>query len=459
MKSKRTILFIFVLVCLTMLSGCVNQIGIPLTISSGIMNAGGPVIDIEINGTKHIAWIEERITGIGLENANVIVYLRTIFGETGIRYQFTPPINYDYTSPDIAVTDNGYVYVVWMKMHKTDPDEIFGCYDIIPPSGSFTPTCHQLSDYAFESYKIVDPPKVAANGNEVYAVYNVPYEIDFHGKRLRYRQLGSILDDYAGWVSTPTIYMDQNYQVAVDSNGKAHVTWLQYNGEDNAVLYNSNVTVDGFNGMNDQRVLASNGNYNNITITGSPSEEVFISYRALEPVYSIRINHCAVSNCVMPISSFTVPLDPTIEPWSAWYLDAGAANNSLYLTFRGRNDLTTGLDYEIFFYAYPSSSSPTRITYNDYEDYDPMIASSDGIPIIAWLSDVGTTYERKIWDSFNGIRTVAVTQMAYSDDGDIAGRGEWVAGVWTDYYSSTDSTNSIWLAFNAHMVDLPLIVK
>jgi hypothetical protein len=254
--------------------------------------------------------------------------------------------------------------------------------------------------------------------------------------------------------------MDHSYQLAVDSNGKAHVTWLQSNGAQNAVLYNSNVTIDGFNGMNDQRLLYSDGFYNNnkITITGNPTEEVFITYRSLS-TSTIYIDHCAVNSCVMPISSFTVPLDPTIEPWSAWYLDTGAANNTLYLTFRGRNDLTTGSDDEVFFYTYPSSSSPTRITDNDFEDYSPMIASSDGIPIIAWVSDVGTTYERKIWDSFNGMRTVAVTQMAYNNDGDIAGRGEWVAGVWSDYYSEEDTTNTIWLAFNAYMVDLPLIVK
>ena len=458
MKIKRLFGFFCLLTCLSVFAGCVNQYGIPKQISSGIMNAGYPVIGIESNGTKHIAWVEERITGIG-QQTYVIIYKRTTFGETGTQYQFTPPTNFFYSKPDIAVTENGIVYLVWMKYHESDPDEVYGCYDIIPTSGPFTPSCNQLSDYASESYKIVDPPKVSANGNEVYAIYNVPYELDFNGKRLRYRQLGSILDDYAGWVSHPSIYMDHSYQLAVDSNGKAHVTWLQYNGAQNAVLYNSNVTVDGFNGMNDQRVLSSNGNYNNITITGSPSEEVFISYRALEPVYSIRIDHCAVSSCVMPISSVTVPLDPTIEPWSAWYLDAGAANNSLYLTFRGRNDLTSGSDYEIFFYTYPSSSSPTRITNNDYEDYDPMIASSDGIPVVGWVSDIGDRYGRYIWDSFTGIRKVSESFVAYDDDGDLASNGEWVAGAWTDFYDEEDTTNTIWLAFNAYMVDLPLIVK
>jgi len=457
LKTKRLLPFLCILICFTVLAGCVNQIGIPKRLSSGIMNAGYPAIGIETNGTKHVAWVEERLTGIG-QHTYAIIYLRTTFGETGTQYQFTPPSNFFYSKPDIAVTENGSVYLVWLKYHETDPDEVYGCYDVIPPSGPFTPTCHQLSDYAFESYKIVDPPKVAANGNEVYAIYNVPYELDFQGMRLRYRQLGSILDDYAGWVSQPSLYQDHVYQLAVDSNGKAHVTWLQYDGIRNAVMYNSNITVDGFGSMNDQRLLSTGGNYNNITITGNPTEEVFITYKS-NSNSSIHIAHCATTSCVSPISTFMVPLDPAIEPWSTWYLNSGAANNTLYLTFRGKNDLTTGSDYEIFFYTYPSSSSPTRITNNDYEDFDPMIASSDGIPIIAWLSDVGTTYERKIWDSFNGIRTVAVTQMAYNDDGDIAGRGEWVAGVWTDYYSSEDSTNSIWLAFNTYMVDLPLIVK
>jgi hypothetical protein len=75
LKTKRLLPFLCILICFTVLAGCVNQIGIPKRLSSGIMSAGGPVIDIQSNGTKHIAWVEERLTGIG-QYTHAIIYFR-----------------------------------------------------------------------------------------------------------------------------------------------------------------------------------------------------------------------------------------------------------------------------------------------------------------------------------------------------------------------------------------------
>ena len=163
MKTKRLLPFLCILICFTVLAGCVFDFVNPMPLSSGLMTASNPDIDIQSDGTKHIVWQERRITGIGQET-QVIIYKRTKVGENDLFYTFTPPAGYAYVSPDVAVTDSGYAYIVWRKDNQNDPSLKYGCYDIIPPQGSLEQNCQDLTNDP--DPLIVDPPRVVARGSD-----------------------------------------------------------------------------------------------------------------------------------------------------------------------------------------------------------------------------------------------------------------------------------------------------
>lgn len=163
MKMPRivpVVLFILVLA----LSACVpTSFSVPTEIH---INPGDDVeqavVAVDGDGRSHIA---------GIVNDR-LVYYRTRFGEPLVTVTFTMSgsgANWVQYDPDIAVTDSGTAYVVWIERHG-GPEQ-FVCWrslPLYPPPGGYTKYCNPM-DGTNQSTGLV---QVATNGTVVYAVYD-----------------------------------------------------------------------------------------------------------------------------------------------------------------------------------------------------------------------------------------------------------------------------------------------
>lgn len=453
MKTKFLLTCVLTLGLSAVLGSCVFGIGTPVAISNGIYEAKYPALALQPDGTKHIVWQQTQIIGIG-QTTESIMYRRTNFGEADLQYSYSPPAGYEYNAPDVAVTDGGYAYLVWVKINKNDPGDKSGCFDIIPPQGATALLCRELSDYTFSTH-IESPPKVEARGEFVYSVFNAPFETG--GIRVRFRQL-RILDDSSGWVSPASNYRDFAYSIAIDSLHKLHVVWSRNIGGFITNYYNSNASVDASGNMNRLRTLNSPGTANmRIAVGGTPTEEAFAVFSDTMN-HSITAYHCGVVTCSNPMPSFDVPMD---DSWYPYNSDLAVINNYLYLTFHGYNADTGLSNSEIFTYIYPSANPPTRLTVDINNDIYPHIEDGGNAPVITWINGDGDDYSIKVYDQTNGIRTVRELEnlATFAGSEELVAKNGWVAGTWMDYYSVSDTTTSVWFGFNAHLLNLPLVVK
>jgi len=452
MKTKIYRVFVCIFGCTAILSGCIYNFVTPISLTNGSWTTANPRLALQPNGTKHIVWQEQGLNGSG-QIAQIIIYERTKIGEDDLHYAFIPPTGYDYLAPDVAVTDSGYAYVVWQKKSQSDPSIRYGCYDIVPPEGSVARLCQELTIDPVS--QIIDTPIVVARGAIVYALYNTEATT---GIRIRYRQL-RILDDSYGWASSLSTFMDKSYQAAIDSMGKLHITWTRFGGPFPSIYYNSNASVDIDNNMNRLRLLDDNASGSKIAIAGSSPEEAFVMYEVCIPC-RIYLHHCSISSCSNPMTETDLPYDPDPDSWNTYGGDIGISSNILFITFAATNSETGFGNNEIYLYSFPSSSLD-RLTNNSISDRVPNVEDGGGSPVVSYLSGAEPDISLLIWDQMSGARKIKEIEnySLFFYDHKMVGKNGWVAGIWLDDFNGDDDTPTPWLAFNAYLVNLPMIVK
>ena len=233
----------FSLLCLfVLLSACIpNSFAPPKEIH---INSGDQVKQavtaMDAAGRSHIA---------GVVNDR-IVYYRTTFGEPEVKLTMTmggAGVNWKQYSPDIAVTNNGTAWLVWIEQRGYS--EKYACYQmltLIPPTEGYDTGCHQLDSFAYTTGKVM----VVANGGKAYALYDRVAPDSLIGS-LWYKDLTSpsnslIAYSFIDNSETGVLY---SWDAGIDSQGYLHVAFL-YNDSvgvptsTNHLKYRSNRATD-----------------------------------------------------------------------------------------------------------------------------------------------------------------------------------------------------------------------
>ena len=219
MLRKHCNRWLLIVVCVLLLSAC-----IPYSLSPPVelhINPGDEMLQAQVamdtEGVSHIVGVVD----------DRIVYYRTRYGEPIITATFTMSgsgTNWKQYSPEIAVTDNGTSYIVWIEQ-RGGPEK-FACWrnlTYIPPIGGWTRYCNPLDG----NNQTTGNVRVVARGDKAYAVYDRMYTGDSNGRigELMYKELTH--PSTTGHVWWYTDYFETGFiyslDLGIDSQGYLHV--------------------------------------------------------------------------------------------------------------------------------------------------------------------------------------------------------------------------------------------
>jgi hypothetical protein len=268
---------------------------------------------------------------------------------------------------------------------------------------------------------------VIARGNTVYAAYLQPTSAGIHLNKRRLNPL-----DAAG---TPlTINSNtriSNVSLAVDSAGNLHTAY-EYNdigGQYQAVFYHGPTTG--------QRLIANNAMpydyYSQPDLELDGADTAYV-------VYATDRRYLSVFQRLTSGAEKTFELLPGGASgwWVDWWPDMTIVGSSLEIAFTGGDATTpmkrvfvwkTSLNPASGTVTAPAMVSPATV----YMARAPRIANVQGYPVIVWNQvDPGSghcTYQSYYWEKSVGARKVFNSTGCFSDELDVAFKGEWVAGV------------------------------
>jgi len=471
MKMPRivpVVLFILVLA----LSACVpTSFSVPTEIH---INPGDDVeqavVAVDGDGRSHIA---------GIVNDR-LVYYRTRFGEPLVTVTFTMSgsgANWVQYDPDIAVTDSGTAYVVWIERHG-GPEQ-FVCWrslPLYPPPGGYTKYCNPM-DGTNQSTGLV---QVATNGTVVYAVYDRLYTTDGHGRiySLRYKELTDTTNTgdvywYINYFETGDVY---SMDMVVDSNGKLHTLFLENYTTTGLppytkrLAYRSNVSVLADGTMNQIWNIFEGSSLNattNVSLTIHTSSGVprvaSVSIDTVSGIDKIWVDSCEVSGCGNK-DSHQVVLPSSWNSYSVIdELELLGIGENLFLSFIGYdNTPPTGVPQVYYVDPYsgdvpwkPSSGTDTYKFDLEMTRVEPRPESSSTVPfpVMAWLETDGVTKEYYVYDgAFSKTQVSQDGCITPPFSGDINSNGVYLSGVW-------DACGNTWFSTQAWDMNLPLLLK
>ncbi len=269
--------------------------------------------------------------------------------------------------------------------------------------------------------------------------------------------------------------------MAIDNNGKLHVTWLADTASSSEIAYGNNIHSAADFGPS--IAYDSEGNYNfkhpDIALDSSNTAYIVYAYDGgTGDILKLRCEATA-STCFNGITTRTIPLDAAQNPWrirgNPHIVVTGGLPN---VVFSAKNSATS--NHEIWQYIPPTPDSDQgldRVTTNDVEDDEPLIAEENSdfgdIVVVGWrtyhpiaVAPPGSFYDCSdavyvFYHDSSTLRQVHSRSGGCFNQGrDLAANGEWVAGVWLDLASAgTVSRRVPWTTFNAYTNWLPIVAK
>ena len=409
---------------------------------------------------------------------NHMVYYLTRFGEPIVTHNFTMGVPGTQYNQDIAVTDNGDVYIVWVESRSGLGK--FACWQklpfFMPPGEEWPNDCEPLDEVNIQTTGNV---RVVARGNKAYAVYDSMYTGDSGGRigALMYKELTHpATTGHVHWYTenfeTGFIY---SLDLGIDSRGYLHVG------------FHDNYTVTGSPPFTERLSLHSNasayadgdmaqhwfiyeGNDLNESVPVSLSfhaDSSNVERVALASTYllsstknTIWIDSCVADGCTSKDSNQVV----LPSSWSTYSVitdvEILGIEQTLYLSFVGFDSV---VPYQVYFMEAYSSSAPTNLSQTDdtwkftlemtkVDGRDPSFPVS--FPAIAWIeSDLTSKTNYYVSDGFFN-KTMVFSK--YCDPvfsvGNISSNGIYLSGAWLD-------CEETWFTTQAWTNQLPLIMK
>ncbi len=439
--------FFFFMICFAFLplSACTTQIFFPLPLNKiDGSNASFPSIAIDPAGTKHLVWLEESAT------TKSLIYWRSWFASPSKVSRRDEPSAY---SPGIAATDGGDAYIVWSRWIS---GEVQYCVWKIPDWGTETLDCFPVDRHGKGIW-------VSGRGDVVYAVYD-------DGDQLFYRQLaGGSAQGTASDLYHPDWFLPQ-ISLEIDSNGKLHLLRLEQVGTTYSLHYNSNATVDGSGNMKQKMVIAdTGGGAFDLAIGGSgANERVYMIYKNTFPSGdSVSYKSCLVNGC-SDLRSDQIPLG---DGWQISELQAVGTSLTTYTAMIARTPSSPGIDPQET-YVSVNFGSPEAIPEAEFtakRRLHAVATTNPPLPVFGWRKAIGgkstdvVVAHPVIEDGTVRMKTQTVFSRfepyIEPEGEDLAANGEWVAGVWLYRLSPTSDRIVPWLAGNAYLTTLPLVLR
>ena len=409
---------------------------------------------------------------------NHMVYYLTRFGEPIVTHNFTMGVPGTQYNQDIAVTDNGDVYIVWVESRSGLGK--FACWQklpfFMPPGEEWPNDCEPLDEVDIQTTGNV---RVVARGNKAYAVYDRMYTGDSNGRigELMYKELTN--PSITGHVHWYTEYFETGFiyslDLGIDSLGYLHVGFhdnYTYTGSPpftERISLHSNASVESGHDMAQHWFI--------VTGTGLDEEvPVSLSFHldsadvervALASVSQntptrdlIFIDSCVANGCTGQNSHLvTLP-----SSWSTYSVidevEILGIEQTLYLSFTGFDSV---IPQQVYFMEAYSSNTPTNLSQTDdtwkftlemtkVVGRDPSFPVS--FPAIAWIeSDLTSKTNYYVSDGFFN-KTMVFSK--YCDPvfsvGNISSNGIYLSGAWLD-------CGETWFSTQAWTNQLPLIMK
>ena len=448
-----------------------------------------PPKEVHINPGDHVALGKVAVDTKGRSHIvgnvfNHMVYYLTRFGEPIVTHNFTMGVPGTQYNQDIAVTDNGDVYIVWVESRSGLGK--FACWQklpfFMPPGEEWPNDCEPLDEVNIQTTGNV---RVVARGNKAYAVYDSMYTGDSGGRigALMYKELTHpATTGHVHWYmenfETGFIY---SLDLGIDSRGYLHVG------------FHDNYTVTGSPPFTERLSLHSNasayadgdmaqhwfiyeGNDLNESVPvslGFHLDSADVERVALASISQgsptidlIYIDSCVADGCTDQ-NSHLVELPSSWDTYSAISdVEILGIDRTLYLSFIG-DDYTTP-NVQVYLKEAYLSSGPKQIS----EDLDSskwkleMTAVNNRepswpltLPATAWIESIelpfSGVYQHKYiaydgWDVNTMVfQGTCVTSTRY---GDIHSNGNYFSGVW-------EFCGETWFTTQAWTNQLPLIMK
>ena len=470
---KRLIFFVLFVFMITFLVSCSPPTFFypeKVDITSGD-NITDVSIAIDPNGIKHI---------VGIKNYRV-VYFKGSIGKPTYQFSlgFLEPVGDTSTwkqfKPEVAVLNNGFVYIVWYEHHGESNKKI-ACQVEIPIG--FDPTedfhCNRIDEPGIYTTGLV---RVGAKGNTAYVVYDRLHSSGYVDsvwyKKIEDLTTTGLVVSYLDVMEEAFIY---SLDLAIDNNQKLHLAYIDQEKyfASPRLFYRSNATTYMDGSMSQNWAIAFgdpalNGNVKPCIHLYSDGSSTFVNIVSVWDNgvnQMIYIDSCNIIGCTAKTS-----ISPTLSNsnWgeSSKVLEVKGLGtlNKYALSFIAHNDLSSV--YQVWYWVSPFSGNPTQITDTIYAK--SQLNMVDGlIPIVGFLESwdnhglVASFSDRvSIYDNNNGLREVktSVCPGAYTSVSsdmasyvDIMANSIPVAGVWnvcsTTFFSS-----------NAFLIDLPLMTK
>lgn len=430
-------------------SGCKQQFFPPLPlVSSGSSAAISPALAVDPEGYKHIVWVE------GSGSNNQVIYWKTWFNVPVITRVKASP---NSVKPDIAVTDDGDAYVVWSVLDSPNPTQY--CYRLIRHTGEVLDNpCFQCGSSS------------TGNGIQVIARANVAYAVYECSNHLHYVKLSGESEQGVLEYFPPGRTL-KNMRLAIDSNAKLHVAWMENGDTNGCIFYDSNAQDHGY-----FRTFCNPDHASYAITTFSPSssnERIYLS-KQIDDVNNdtLRYYHWLASDG-SDQQYVDVPLWTGCN-WSIQEIQSLGLSSILFIAFIGRSSCSSGtIPQEVYYYNGYGNNQVNQISEIDFYPKQDLhlVSASDtlNLPVLgwsrkgtsgnnqemyaAWLSLIGSEVAMKVTQIFTPYADVV------SSGTDMASNGDWVAGVWTSQLSPTNSRIVPWLSGNSYNASLPLIRK
>ncbi len=470
----RGIALIPLVVMVAGLAACIATIAPPAAlIVPGSGNAYNPAMAVAPDGAKHIVWQECPASG-----GCVIEYDRTKLGEPLVAQSFGPPARASNVDPDIALSADGMVYIVWTEYYSDTSVANADAYAVLNADGGLASTAH-LDPGAGQPYHTSGGrPRVAARGNNVYAAFNLAPTNGSNGGAF-YRQLKP-LDASSGIIELSGSALNMTFvvgrpNIAIDQNGKLHAAYKFLDCFVFTCIYAIH-QADNTAGAN--MSTASLGDYTRAFADPDPltspsmavadDNSIVIAYSTSDATDSVI--YARGTSFATPFVTATVPLTGSLDPWRvAGDVHVAAVNNQPVVAFAALNN-STGGSHAIWLYA-SGDSTLTRITQTGDQN-EPLIAamgapSPGEVAVVGWRTwlhfiDIHVPCLRNgyEWDQIN-----QVVQQVYRSNGGCYSTGQamvanqnWASAVWIDDNPSR-SRLVPWLGYNANTTMLPLIMR
>lgn len=457
------------LLVMVIMTGCAIYITSPiqLWLQSGEM-VYEAAIAVNPNGVKYSI---RTVRTSGAFEPDLMVLNITANGEFGHNI-FWGYNGETYFHPDIAITDDGAAYMIWVAKTSTGLHYFSGVYTL---DSGFDRT------YLGDSCDQCSNPVIASNGDTVYAVFEIP-DGTLGGTALRYKKIAGT-PSAEGYV---TNHPGDNIRrtapaIVVDKDNQLHVTWLlDYGSTYKSVVYINNCNQSG-DLTNPAALYSGILSAPDITATTHGTEKlVFIAYFNYQPdpTPQIEVFYCKGS----PECTLSSRKEYSFTLGENWELDGKPSITAFIdiatIAFAAHNDSMGDSVHEIFrldydYFPEPGSFTRTQITNTGELNLKPRIVTlpydaTTRFQIISWWHTADfNLWNVKTYDTYNQffrpMEAVHTMQTgcpwkSYHTGLDLAANHTWAGGIWLCTQTGGENV-AAWIAFNQERFFLAVIQR